>query len=222
MKLAFLLLILGIFLIGVYSQESYRRESLRGISRYDRNKQNQYKTRAPPPRRTPSPPRKHQSPIRKSPPPPPPPPRRPYPTQKSQNTPKYFPEPTRKPTRRPYRPASPPKNYKKSSIPGVPGRDYPTFNIPSKDFECRGKAPGYYADVNTRCQTYHICLNTGGKRSFLCVNGTVFNQRSFTCDWWNKVNCQESPKFFHRNTEIGKEENSRRRFPINPRISNPY
>ena len=46
---------------------------------------------------------------------------------------------------------------------------------------------GYYADPDLGCQGYHICLNQGsGARrvSFLCPNGTVFNQAILTCEWW--------------------------------------
>ena len=28
--------------------------------------------------------------------------------------------------------------------------------------------------------------------SFLCTNGTIFNQYELTCDWWYNVNCADS------------------------------
>lgn len=42
----------------------------------------------------------------------------------------------------------------KSSVPGVPGQDYPDLKeIPETSFSCADKVPGgYYADVETRCQ----------------------------------------------------------------------
>ena len=46
---------------------------------------------------------------------------------------------------------------------------------------------GYYADPDMGCQAYHICLNQGSdarRVSFLCPNGTVFNQALLTCEWW--------------------------------------
>jgi hypothetical protein len=39
------------------------------------------------------------------------------------------------------------------SIPGVPGRDYPTYNRPPKTkFACVKGHGGYFADASTRCQ----------------------------------------------------------------------
>lgn len=46
---------------------------------------------------------------------------------------------------------------------------------------------GYYADVETRCQVFHVCTNIPDaesiKASFLCPNGTIFNQEVFVCQW---------------------------------------
>lgn len=41
-----------------------------------------------------------------------------------------------------------------------------------------------YANVETGCQAYHVCHD--GREghqgaSFLCTNGTIFNQKEFTC-----------------------------------------
>merc|ERR1711881_630671 len=57
-----------------------------------------------------------------------------------------------------------------NSIPGVPGEDYPIYaEVPESGFTCEGQADG-----------------AGGlaKYSFLCPNGTLFNQNYFICDWW--------------------------------------
>lgn len=48
-------------------------------------------------------------------------------------------------------------------------------------------------------QAYHVCHD--GREghqgaSFLCTNGTIFNQKEFACDWWYNVNCQEAPHFY--------------------------
>ena len=55
---------------------------------------------------------------------------------------------------------------------------------------------GYYADPAAECQVFHICSDdgTGGlsKFSFLCPNGTIFNQAYFICDWWFNVDCSEA------------------------------
>ncbi len=56
--------------------------------------------------------------------------------------------------------------------------------------------PGYYADSGAGCQSFHICgLNLHGdyaKYTFLCPNGTLFNQEYFTCDWWFNVDCERA------------------------------
>ena len=41
------------------------------------------------------------------------------------------------------------------------------------------------------------------KLSFLCPNGTIFNQEGFTCQWWNEVDCESSEQFYSKNEEIG-------------------
>jgi hypothetical protein len=32
--------------------------------------------------------------------------------------------------------------------------------------------------------------------SFLCSNGTLFDQKEFTCNWWYKVDCREAPDHY--------------------------
>merc|ERR1712014_464267 len=58
-------------------------------------------------------------------------------------------------------------------------------------FSCEGQAYGYYADVDSGCQVFHICLpiedNEGqvietAKWSFFCGNATVFDQQTLTCN----------------------------------------
>ena len=51
---------------------------------------------------------------------------------------------------------------------------------------------GYYADPEMGCQAYHVCLldPLGGSMyptSFLCPNGTLFQQQIFNCDWWYDI-----------------------------------
>jgi len=76
-----------------------------------------------------------------------------------------------------------------NSIPGTPGEDYPIFSeVPESEFSCSGqKVGGYYADPEAQCQVFHICAEDGdgprSKWSFLCPNGTIFNQNYFICDW---------------------------------------
>ncbi|KAG8234673.1 hypothetical protein J437_LFUL015151 [Ladona fulva] len=94
-----------------------------------------------------------------------------------------------------------------SKIPGVPGVDYPLFHsAPPTSFHCGNVpfAPGMYADVETGCQAYHVCHD--GREgpqgaTFLCTNGTLFNQQEFTCDWWYNVNCHDAPTFYSLNLD---------------------
>ena len=67
------------------------------------------------------------------------------------------------------------------AVPGRPGQDYPILaEVPETAFNCEGRTEGgYYADVEADCQPFHVCVNEGGslsKFSFLCPNGTLFNQ----------------------------------------------
>ncbi|GJQ84370.1 hypothetical protein Trydic_g3849 [Trypoxylus dichotomus] len=94
-----------------------------------------------------------------------------------------------------------------SKIPGVPGVDYPLYHrVPETHFSCHNVPvhPGIYANVETGCQAYHVCHD--GREghqgsSFLCTNGTIFNQAEFTCDWWYNVDCHEAPNLYRLNAD---------------------
>merc|ERR1712141_16519 len=93
------------------------------------------------------------------------------------------------------------------NIPGVPGEDYPIFvNPPDTGFDCGEQIEGYYADQDADCQAFHICGNDGTgsliKYSFLCPNGTLFNQQYFICDWWFNVDCSQAQDFYSLNADI--------------------
>ena len=69
--------------------------------------------------------------------------------------------------------------------------------------------PGYYADTEAKCQVFHIC-NTDDKStlsaaSFLCPNGTIFNQNYFICDWWFNFECSEAENLYSLNDKIAAE-----------------
>ncbi|KAG7301333.1 hypothetical protein JYU34_014263 [Plutella xylostella] len=53
---------------------------------------------------------------------------------------------------------------------------------------------GYYADIETDCQAFRVCTAgaTFGFQSFLCPNGTLFNQAVVVCDWWMNVKCENT------------------------------
>jgi len=96
-------------------------------------------------------------------------------------------------------------------IPGIPGDDYPIFaEVPDTSFFCDGQTDGgYYSDPEAECQAFHICAGdgTGGltKYSFLCPNGTLFNQQYFVCDWWFNVDCSLAEQFYSLNDQIAAE-----------------
>ncbi|XP_014227678.1 bromodomain-containing protein DDB_G0280777-like [Trichogramma pretiosum] len=90
------------------------------------------------------------------------------------------------------------------SVPGLAGRDYPNLtSIPETSFTCVGKTPGgYYADVETRCQVFHVCSTQGSKSSFLCPSGSIFNQRHFVCDWWYDFVCDHALDLYSLNDAL--------------------
>ncbi|KAG7165971.1 U-scoloptoxin(01)-Cw1a-like 21 [Homarus americanus] len=93
-----------------------------------------------------------------------------------------------------------------AGIPGRAGRDYPILSyIPLTSFGCDLVAdyPGYYADMEAGCQVFHICHRSGRQDSFLCPNGTIFNQKYFVCDWWYNFACEDAPFFYPVNAAIG-------------------
>ena len=56
---------------------------------------------------------------------------------------------------------------------------------------------------------FHICTQDGAgglsKYSFLCPNGTVFNQEYFICDWWFNFDCSEAEGLYSLNDDIAAE-----------------
>merc|ERR1719419_1235204 len=97
------------------------------------------------------------------------------------------------------------------TIPGIPGDDYPIFaEVPETSFLCDGQVDGgYYADPEAECQAFHICANDGNggltKYSFLCPNGTIFQQQYFVCDWWFNVDCSLAEQFYSLNDQVAAE-----------------
>ena len=97
------------------------------------------------------------------------------------------------------------------AVPGIPGEDYPIYaEVPETSFSCDGQVDGgYYGDPQAECQVFHICTNDGqgglSRYSFLCPNGTIFNQEYFICDWWFNFDCSEAEAFYSLNEEIAAE-----------------
>merc|ERR1712172_473902 len=100
------------------------------------------------------------------------------------------------------------------SIPGVLGEDYPIYaEVPESAFSCDGQVDGgYYADPEAECQAFHICTADGAgglaKYSFLCPNGTLFNQNYFICDWWFNFDCATAEDLYSLNDEIAAERDA--------------
>ncbi|GAU93642.1 hypothetical protein RvY_05550-2 [Ramazzottius varieornatus] len=71
------------------------------------------------------------------------------------------------------------------------GTTYPTYSyIPQTTFSCsQVKQFGFYADTETRCQVFRRCEANNYMFSYICPNGTLFNQITLVCDWWFNVNC---------------------------------
>merc|ERR1712223_1141688 len=96
-------------------------------------------------------------------------------------------------------------------VPGTPGEDYPILaEVPETAFSCEGQVEGgYYADAETECQAFHVCTADGqgglSKYSFLCPNGTIFNQAYFICDWWFNFDCAEAEGLYSLNEDIAAE-----------------
>ncbi|XP_043279657.1 probable serine/threonine-protein kinase DDB_G0282963 [Venturia canescens] len=97
-----------------------------------------------------------------------------------------------------------------AGVMGQPGVDFPALTtIPTTSFSCRGLKGGYYADLETNCQVFHICDN-GRKISFLCPNGTIFQQSQLICDWWFKVDCSKSTELYEQSAEQLAEDERKR------------
>merc|ERR1711879_11456 len=101
-----------------------------------------------------------------------------------------------------------------NAIPGVPGEDYPIYaEVPESGFTCDGQVDGgYYSDPEAECQVFHICTADGAgglaKYSFLCPNGTLFNQNYFICDWWFNFDCATAEDLYSLNDEIAAERDA--------------
>ncbi|KAG8182082.1 hypothetical protein JTE90_008617 [Oedothorax gibbosus] len=92
------------------------------------------------------------------------------------------------------------------SIPGTPGVDYPNYStVPKTGFDCKQyENPGYYGDVEAKCQVFHICQSDGRHDSFLCPLGTIFNQQYFVCVWWFNYNCDDTQMHYSLNADLYK------------------
>lgn len=82
-----------------------------------------------------------------------------------------------------------------------------SFKLAAKtSFSCIGRAAGYYADVETGCQIYHMCDGLGRQFSYSCPNTTLFQQRMLICDHWYMVNCSKAESNYAANLLIGQRD----------------
>ena len=108
------------------------------------------------------------------------------------------------------------QNNVNSNSQAVPSKDHPVLSeVPETGFQCGDQAvSGYYADTASEagCQVFHICQLRGNglvqQDSFLCPNGTIFNQKYFVCDWWFNFDCSTAESFYSLNEQIGTSKNS--------------
>ena len=62
--------------------------------------------------------------------------------------------------------------------------------------------------MSGECQVFHVCVLAGPATlklnpvSFLCPNGTLFNQEYFICDWWFNVDCTIAESLYSLNDDV--------------------
>ncbi|XP_076034935.1 uncharacterized protein LOC143021395 [Oratosquilla oratoria] len=80
-------------------------------------------------------------------------------------------------------------------------------------FNCADRPYGYYADEGNDCRVFHVCnpyLFEDGRietvqYSFMCGEGSVFDQSALTCvEQFAAIPCSESSFFYSRNEEFGR------------------
>ncbi|XP_055523923.1 mucin-5AC [Wyeomyia smithii] len=86
----------------------------------------------------------------------------------------------------------------------LPGPRYSLDNMPKTSFSCRDKIlGGYYADSETQCQMFHVCVKVAGigvqDFRFLCPNGTAFDQEAQICADWGDVDCEAATLYYGSN-----------------------
>ncbi|XP_064120314.1 U-scoloptoxin(01)-Er1a-like [Macrobrachium nipponense] len=80
-------------------------------------------------------------------------------------------------------------------------------------FDCANLPYGYYADEANNCAVFHVCLPyidndiyVTRHFSFLCGEGTIFDQERLVCDFPNSaLSCSQSSSFRRTNEYFGRE-----------------
>lgn len=74
-------------------------------------------------------------------------------------------------------------------------------------FTCEGRDYGYYADLANDCKLYHICVPPNQQYTFFCNNGTIFDQKVFTCvREEDSVPCGAQEKYYALNQNFGVQD----------------
>ncbi|XP_076313573.1 uncharacterized protein LOC143226461 [Tachypleus tridentatus] len=74
-------------------------------------------------------------------------------------------------------------------------------DIPKTSFSCKDKQLGeYYADPETNCRVYHVCLAGGNGHlepmGFKCPDGTLFSQATRVCSRADNVYCAIATQYY--------------------------
>jgi len=85
-------------------------------------------------------------------------------------------------------------------------------HLPMSGFTCEDKViGGYYADIESGCQMFHVC--TFGQNEeiidikFLCLSGTVFDQKTRVCERVDEVDCSQSTNYYNLNLKLFGQQN---------------
>ncbi|GAV01777.1 hypothetical protein RvY_12433 [Ramazzottius varieornatus] len=78
---------------------------------------------------------------------------------------------------------------------------FPTYATPPQtSFSCSNvNLPGFYADPETQCQVIRRCTLSNYMFSYICPNGTVFDQAAQGCAYWYNVNCPREVQQLNQN-----------------------
>ncbi|KAJ4450019.1 hypothetical protein ANN_01426 [Periplaneta americana] len=85
--------------------------------------------------------------------------------------------------------------------------NYSLDDMPDTNFNCRDKIlGGYYADPETDCQMFHVCVKVPGVGvqdfRFLCPNETSFDQENQICANWFDIDCEAATLYYSDNFDL--------------------
>ena len=64
------------------------------------------------------------------------------------------------------------------------------------NFDCTGRALGFYADQEFECMLFHMCDEDGRRIPYMCGSGTAFNQQYRICDWIHNFDCKDAQNWY--------------------------